>query len=97
MTITEFNPRVAFKDERDGLPLKYGAVMIWEHDTTIMAISWSDPRLVEHANCNPVPLDEDGCATIFLPPGYYDLELRDRNGQPLKKFPVVVPNRPVVD
>ena len=83
-----------------GAPLASGAVHLFEQsqwNTRVMAVSYRGPSLDDAGvNTNPVILNMEGRARIYLRPGYYEVEVRDAGGRLLPGYPqaVVVQNPP---
>jgi hypothetical protein len=66
-----------FTDE-NGDPIANGSVRTLEASTSNLKDTYADADSTSPTvNVNPVPLDADGRATIFLEPGLYDFEIMD--------------------
>ena len=92
-------PSLQFFDEK-GNPLAGGTVHLFEQSqwgTRVMAVSYATFQCEDAPGCvnpNPVILDSQGRACIYLRPGYYEIEVRDAAGRLLPGYPqtVVTPN-----
>lgn len=86
--------------DEHGDVLAYGTIHVFERsrwNTRVMAVTYRGPQCEQDfAHPNPVILDNEGRANIYLRPEYYEIELRAADGRLIGGTPhtVVVPNLP---
>ncbi len=73
--------------DSDGAPLIGGAVSIRLRGNRYVSFNNEDKAI---ANTDPVVLDSNGSADIYLEPGIYEVQVEDSFGQVVHRFSVSV-------
>lgn len=80
-------PKIQFSNSQ-GVPLANGSVTVYIAGSTTLATTYQDEALTA-ANPNPVPLDSQGCCTMFLDPDEkYKFVLKNASGVTQSGWPV---------